>query len=165
MQHAVFPIWIIPALAGMAIPLVLVPAALLAKRSRLNRQLTHKERMEAIRMGVTPPSDSSPPGPGSLVAIGAGVPIAAVLMAWLTAERIPYVAPEYGVDSLLVVAGVWACAVLISGFALTITLILGLLQHRARARAEKREREAAAFGSAKPAHDPDAFDLTGRHAY
>lgn len=165
MQHAAFPIWLVPALAGMAIPLILVPAALLAKRSRLNRQLTHKERMEAIRMGVTLPSRPSTPGAGSLVAIGAGVPIAAVLMAWLTAERIPYVTPEYGVDSLFVVLGIWGCAALISGFALTVTLILGLLQHRARARTEKLEREASAFASAKPAHDPDAFDLTGRHAY
>lgn len=146
------------ALAGIALPAILVPSVLLLKYSRLKRHWTHLERMEAIRMGIAPPPTFSTPGAGSVVAIGAGVPIVAVLGAWLTTAKVFH---GYGDGSLTLAATVWGCALLISGMAMTTSVALGVLQHRARARAAKRDP----FDSAKPAHDPDAFDLTGRHAY
>jgi len=156
MHNSALAVW--PAVAGIALPLILVPTILLLKHSRLKRQWAHQERMEAIRMGVSAPSSRSFPGSASVVAIGAGVPFVAILGAWLTTI---VVLPGPWEDPLWPLAIVWGCAFLISGMALVTSLVLGVLQHRACARAAARESRA----SAKPAHDPDAFDLTGRHAY
>jgi len=141
-----------PALAGIALPLFLVPTILLLRHSRLKRQWAHLERMEAIKRGIPAPPDHSSPGSGGVVAIGAGVPIAAILGAWLTTMAF---GNGHGDDLLIV----WGCASIISALALVTSLVLAVLQHRARA------AEWDARASAKPAHDPDAFDLTGRHAY
>jgi len=150
------PIW--PALAGIALPAILVPTILLFKRFRLKRHWEHLERMEAIRLGVPAPLSQASPGPGSVIAIGAVVPALAILGAWLTTIA---VLPGPWEDPLWPLAIVWGCAFLISAMALAAALVLGVLQHRAYTRASRRETHA----SAKPAHDPDAFDLTGRHAY
>lgn len=146
------------ALAGILLPAFLVPTVILLKHSRMKRQWEHLERMEAMRSGVPAPASQSPPGSGSVVAIGAGVPAASVLGAWLTTIAVPH---GRGEETLVLAAIVWGCALLISALAMTTALVLGILQHRACARVARRE----SHGSAKPTHDPDAFDLTGRHAY
>ena len=155
MHNSALAVW--PAVAGIALPLILVPTILLLKHSRLKRQWAHLERMKAIKMGVAPPTQSTPAS-GSVVAIGAGVPAVAVLGAWLTTI---VVLPGPWEDPLWPLAIVWGSALTIGALALATSLVLGVLQHRACARSTRRE----ALASAKPAHDPDAFDLTGRHAY
>lgn len=145
-------------LMGMAIPMIVVPAALLFKRFKLNRELEHRERMEAIRRGAPAPASSSLPGAGSVVVIGAGVPAAAVFCAWMATASIPHV---YGDRTVVLISVIWGCALLVSVAALATSLVLGVLQHRAGERAAMR----GSHSSTKPAHDLDAFDLTGRHAY
>lgn len=149
-------IW--PALAGIALPLFLVPAIILLRHSRLKRQWAHLERMEAIKRGVPAPSARPTPGAGAVGVIGVGVPIAAVFCAWMSTLAVPHGHGDY---SIILVAIIWGGASIISAMALATALVLGVLQHRALDRAAKREAHA----SAKPAYDPDAFDLSGHGAY
>jgi len=149
-----------PALAGIALPLFLVPTIILLRHSRLKRQWAHQERMEAIKRGIPSPPAQLTPGPGSIVAIGAGVPVVAVFCALLMTMRVS-LGREDENGMLEFLAIIWCCTVLICGLAMATSLVLGVLQHRARA----REAEWGARVSAKPAYDPDAFDVTGRHAY
>jgi hypothetical protein len=141
-------------LFGIAIPMIIVPAALYAKHVGRVRQYRHLEQMQALKAGVTLPPTVPLPGPFSLVAIGAGVPMACLLGAFAATESMRHQLP-YNTAALTIVWG--ACAVVGLG-ALATTLALGLLLHRANARAAAMARDS----SAKPAYDPDMFDPAHR---
>lgn len=144
---------IIP-LAGIALPLILVPAVMILKQVGRRRHYRHLERMEAIREGRPLTQSGLTPGPGSIVAIGAGVPIVAMGGALVITSQVSVFLD----DALPVLAIVWACAGLISLCALATALILGMLAHRAH----RHEVALRGDGSAKPAYDPDLFDAAGR---
>jgi len=147
---------IIP-LAGIALPLVLVPTLMLPKQGQRKRYWRHLERMQALAAGVPVPPASSTPGTGAVIAIGAGVPIFAIFAALVMTMNLH----RYSPDSLVHAAIAWGCALIVSMGALTTSLILGLLQHRAHAQSASRFTDAA-FDSSKPAYDPDAFDVASR---
>lgn len=141
-------------LLGIAIPMVIVPAALFAKHVGKARQYSHLERMQALKAGVTLPPTVSLPGPFSLVAIGAGVPMACMLGAFAATESVRHQLP-YTSTPLVII---WVACAALGVCALATALILGLLLHRANSRAQAATRDA----SAKPAYDPDMFDSAHR---
>jgi len=148
-------------LTAIALPAVLVPTLMALKQRHQKRHWQHLERMKAIANGVPIPPSGSPPGSAGVIAIGAGVPALAILGAFLSTMQVEHYMPQ----ALERTAITWAFACIISMGAMTTSLILFVLQHRAHARATA---EAAAsyvqahFDSTKPAYDPDAFDVVAR---
>jgi hypothetical protein len=147
---------IIP-LAGIALPLFLVPTIMLLKQGHQKRHWRHLERMQALAAGVPVPPLSSPPGTAAVIAIGAGVPICSVFAAMIATLNMH----RYTPDGPAQIAIVWAFALIVSMGALTTSLILAVLQNRAHARAASSFADAA-FDSSKPTYDPDAFDVVSR---
>jgi hypothetical protein len=141
---------IIP-LAGIMLPMVLVPTVITLAHRLKKREWQHKERLRAIELGMPVPGTESRLGAGSVTAIGAGVPAASVLGAFLTTVNIPYDHDEF----LPILAVSWGCAFLISTGAMITSVVLGVMLTRS-ARASRAANELAAF---KPAMDPDAYDV------
>jgi hypothetical protein len=77
-------------IAGLALPMILVPVILGIRYARLERELEHAERMKALELGRTLSKDE---GwwtlPRISVAIGAGVPTAVFFCAWQASESQP----------------------------------------------------------------------------
>jgi hypothetical protein len=144
---------IIP-LAGIILPLVLVPLVMTLKFRMKKREWEHLERMRALQMGVVPPQAGHRIGPGVLISIGTGVPAASVLAAGVTSLNIPTDLP----DPLAVIAIAWGCAWLISTGAMVTALVLGVVQAKANKVASTVDQDPAA----KPAYDPDAYDVVSR---
>jgi hypothetical protein len=138
---------------GIAIPMIIVPAALFAKHVGRKQQYRHLERMQALKAGVTLPPMVPLPGPGAIVAIGAGVPMVCVVGALAATEMVRNQTP----DPQIAMALIWSMTLLLGLCGLATALIFGLLLHRANARAL-----ASANDSTKPAYDPDMFDPAHR---
>ncbi|MDG3003104.1 hypothetical protein [Paludisphaera mucosa] len=147
------PPTIIP-LAGIALPLILVPTIMLTKNLGQRRYYRHLERMQALKSGLPVPASTPLPGPGSVVAIGAGVPIVSILGALIATASIPWESP----DVLPLTAIIWSMSLFLALGGLTTALILGVLLHRAH----RRSTSTDAAASAKPAYDPDMFEPAGR---
>jgi hypothetical protein len=140
MEHVLIPI------AGMAIPIIIVPTVLAMKHVRQKREWEHLERIRALELGQ--------PVPGSEVSravvagvIGAGVPIGSFLFAWLASMT-------SHVDE-----SVWAGASIvgIGGVIGGVLLAKQLLGTRAPATSEP-----TSLANGKPVVDPDAYDIAGR---
>ncbi len=144
---------IIP-LAGIALPVILVPIILLFKQIAQKRQFRHLEQMQAIKSGRPLPAATQIPGPGSVVAIGAGVPTAAILGALIATANFS----RHAEDLLPLMGVIWSCAAFVSLSGMATALILGIMAHRAHGRETSRPLD----DSAKPAYDPDLFDAAGR---
>lgn len=141
-------------LLGIAIPMVIVPAALFAKHLGRKAQHRHLERMHALKAGMALPPTVPLPGPGSIIALGAGVPMACVLGACVATDMIR----GQTEDLPALTAIIWSFALFIAVCGLGSALVLGVLLHRANARAEA----AMMRDSAKPTYDPDMFDPAQR---
>ena len=75
---------IIP-IVGILMPLVLVPTILVLKHRHKRREWEHRERMRAMERPDAARRDlAGAVGSGGVAAIGAGVPMASVLAAFLT---------------------------------------------------------------------------------
>ncbi len=145
-MHEINALWI-PIIA-ILMPLVLVPTIMILKHRTLQRQWQHKERMQAIELGVpTSPANLG----GSVAAVGAGVPIAAVIAAVMT--TLSYQAPDG--EEVAVLGIVWGCTLMISA----IGMVSGLILARANGRARNESDSLYALRNGKPAFDPDAFDV------
>lgn len=134
-------------LAAIALPAVIVPMSIAGKHLARQRQYRHEERMQALKAGLHPSAGVQVPGPGAVVAIGAGVPVAAVLGALGATLSLPFHTP----DLVPLLAIIWSASVLLGICGLATGLILGLMLHRA-------SRRRAAAPSGKAAYDPDLFD-------
>ena len=144
---------IIP-LSGIMMPLVLVPTIILLVHSHKKREWHHQERLRALEMGLPASGPDRMPGGGTVIAIGAGVPIASVLTAWMTTISVSDSHPDY----MPIVAVAWGCAFMISSGALITSLVLGVLLMRSRKPAEPVDQ----FAAIKPAYEPDAYDVVSR---
>ncbi len=141
---------IIP-LAGIMLPLILVPTIIALVHRHKRREWRHQEQLRAIEMGLPAPATERALGGATVAAIGAGVPVAAVLTAWLTTMSVPHSKYDY----MAIVAVSWGCAFLISLFALITSLVLAILLIRSSNPAQPVNQ----FAANKPAYDPDAFDV------
>jgi hypothetical protein len=141
---------VIVPLAGIMMPLVLAPTIIAMAHRMKKREFQHKERLRAFELGL-PYNEVEPRvGGGTVTAIGAGVPAASVLAAWLTTMSVPSAHSDY----LPVVAIAWGCAFMISTAAVIGSLVLAGMLMRGR-----KATESADHFAAKPAYDPDAYDV------
>src|SRR4051795_9387208 len=100
---------IIP-LAGIMLPVVLVPI-IIAMTSRMKkREWQHKERLRAIELGMPASAPHQSLGGGTVTMIGAGVPAASVLSALLFTMNLSEGHPDY----MPILAVVWGFAFMIS---------------------------------------------------
>ncbi len=137
-------------IAGMMIPIILVPTILVLRHSHRRREWEHMERMRAMELGFAPPSSTAGAFWPAMtaIAIGAVVPIGAFLFAWLAS-----LTTHAREEIWLTATGVGTSAV-IGGSVLAHRLI-GV--HRAE------PSRSAPEPYVKPAHfDPDAYDTVGR---
>jgi len=146
---------IIP-LCGIMMPLVLVPTIILLVHRQKKREWHHQERLRALEMGLLASGPDRMPGGGTVIAIGAGVPIASVLTAWMTTISVSDSHPDY----MPIVAVAWGCAFMISSGALITSLVLGVLLMRSRKLAATEPVDQ--FAAIKPAYEPDAYDVVSR---
>lgn len=145
---------IIPVLA-ILMPLLLVPTILTMKHRHRRREWEHMERMRALNGPQPLTRMGNWVGGGGVAAIGAGVPIAAVLAALATTmtwHSMPY-------EEMPVPAIAWGCAVVISLAGFGASLLLALLQ--ARTQRHLDAAAAAELRAEKPVFDPDTFDVVG----
>ena len=114
-MHEINALWI--PIIGILMPLALVPMILILKHRTLQREWQHKERMRAVEMGL--PVGALHSG-GSVAAVGAGVPIAAVIGAVTT--TLSYTSPEG--EEVAVLGIVWGCALMIGAIGMISSLFL-----------------------------------------
>lgn len=161
-HHLAIPI------TGILMPLFLVPIAMTMRLRQRKREWEHLERMRSLELGLPSPISSAG---GGVAAIGAGVPIVAMIAAFITtiivlesdgpARLLVNDGPFQGQAefSIPVLAIVWGCAATVSVLAMVIALILGVVQARARSRALQSSQWAS--GHSKPAFDPEAYEFAG----
>jgi hypothetical protein len=131
---------IIP-LAGLAIPIIVVPMSLAFKHAAKLRDLEHAERMRALELGRFNPGDESWSVPAKLAAaIGAGVPIVTMIAATIAS----------------LVAGFHEVIWIAAGGVGTASVICGACLGGELLKAGARQAV-----DAKPAYEPDAFDVVG----
>jgi hypothetical protein len=140
-------------IVAILMPLVLVPTILVLKHRHKKREWEHRERMRAMETPFPIPHALGLGTSRGVAAIGAGVPVASVLAAFLTS--ISWEPTTY--DDVSVPAVAWACAVLISAGALVTSLVLASMH----AKAAEKAASAARMDLAKPAFDPDTLDVVG----
>jgi hypothetical protein len=127
-------------MAAFLIPIIVVPTALAFKHARRVRELEHLERMRAIELGRLQPGDESWSTPARIVtSIGAGVPIASMIIAFLESQQHGYRFETWFFCGCTALAGVIGGTCLASRYLLV-----------------PREADPAA---SKPVYDPDAFDV------
>jgi hypothetical protein len=132
-------------LAGIALPLVLVPTIIAMKHARQKREWEHLERMKAMELGRPVPSALGDDAWPAIVAIGIGavMPIAVFLFTWLACLTARLDSDIFLAPLFVGVAGVLGGAT---------------LGHRLLS---ARERATAASYPTKPAFDPEALDVVG----
>lgn len=132
-------------LAGMAIPIIIVPTVLGFKMAQRKREYEHLERMKALETGQSLPSRTAWPAAVTLTAIGAGVPMAAFLFTFLASV------------SAQVPGEIWMAPVFAT---LLSSLVTGNLAPKLLSPPKAALPDHLANG--KPAYDPDAYDVVGR---
>ena len=144
---------IIPIVA-ILMPMVLVPTILTLKHRHRRREWLHQERLRAMDLGLPAADSGKRMGGGSVVAIGAGVPVASVFAALITTLNLPDSHPDY----MAIVAIAWGCSFVISTAALITSLVLGVMVMRANKTAESVDQ----FAALKPSFEADAYDVVSR---
>src|SRR6185312_16780603 len=137
---------ILPIIA-LVIPIVIVPTVLGIKHARFLREVEHAERMRAMELGRTLAGDESWSPASVAVVIGAGVPIAAMLIAFMSGKsfhNVEQIRAIWQTASTVGLGGV------ICGTALGAQLF------------SKRHQATPVSHEEKPAFDPEAFDVVGR---
>ncbi len=142
-------------IVAIVMPLFLVPTILVLKHWFKRREWEHLERMRSME-STSPPRMVGGVGTGGVAAIGAGVPAASVLGAFLTTLYAP---PTTMFDDIPVAVVAWGCAAVIAGGGMFTALVLAFLQ--ARTVRHIASIEASHVETFKPAFDPDTFDVVG----
>ena len=137
-------VFLIPIVA-MLIPMIIVPTALGFKHARFLREKEHAERMKALELGRTLAEDESWTPANIAVAIGAGVPLGSLGIAWLAGQTSPFVAQPISVAAGIIGLGGVICGTILA------------LRH-----SSTRHQQAFPYQSEeKLAYDPDTFDVVG----
>ena len=130
-------------LAGIAVPIVIVPVALGLKHARAERELEHVERMKALELGRTLPQDEPWWTPIRLsLAIAVGVPVGA----FAGRGVLPLVWDGYE-------GGIW--------FAASLVGLGGVLSGSWLASRQLTARQGDERAFAKPHFEDDVFDVAG----
>jgi hypothetical protein len=131
-------------IAGMSIPLILVPTILVLRHARLERELEHAERIKALELGRTLPQDEPWWTPARIcVAIGAGVPIGVFGLAFLAGQTMHDAEPAWIAAGMVGVAGV-LCGTFLAGRYITHS---------------SPSKWVVDLGQTKPDVEADAFDV------
>jgi hypothetical protein len=140
-------------IVGMLIPIIIVPTALGIKHARFLREVEHAERMRAMELGRTLPEDESWDESWTFasvaVIIGAGVPIGAMLIAFMASKSLPNVGGK--IESIWMTTMIIGLAGVISGSVLGGQLF-----------SKRNQPTQVASQDEKPAYDPEEFDVVGR---
>ena len=131
-------------LAGIALPLVLVPTILAFRQIQKKREYQHLERMKALETGRSVPGESNWPQAFVCAAVGAGVPIAAFLftfLAWVNRSGTP--------------GEIWVAPAVVSLGAVMSSM--GLVSSLFASDKSKAKIDPGLNG--KPVLDPDAYDV------
>ena len=135
------PALLIP-LAGIMLPMFLVPTIMAMKQTQRRREWEHLERMKALELGRPLPSAQVWPALAT-IAIGAIMPMGVFIVAWLAS-------PSASGSAFEGAAFVGVCGVFAGAF-------LGK-----RLFAERSTKPADLETIAKPRFDPEAYDVVGR---
>jgi hypothetical protein len=142
------PEMLIP-LAGIGLPMVLVPTIIGMKHAARKREFEHQERMKALEMGR--------PFPGSdawasavAISIGAVVPLGALFVAWLTTVTTSSPHQE----------GPWEAAGITGALSVCCGSMLAWRMAGGRVRGQKAGADPNTNG--KATYDPDAYDVVSR---
>jgi len=133
-------------IVALLVPIIIVPTALGFRHARFLCEVAHKERIKAMELGRELPGDRSGSPAAFAAAIGAGVPILAMLFAWLASPQVYRSHSEQIWD--------WAALVGLAGL-ISGSILAARLALRSKAAATDQ-------GSLKPDYDPDAYDVVGR---
>lgn len=136
------------AVMALAIPMVVVPVALVMKYLARRREQQHLERMRAIEMGHAPVGSDFWPAVTALM-IGAGVPLGACLLALVSTL---IMRDEDVAKPAWIVAGIIGGAGVVGGTVLASVLL---------AIRRRQPPQAPLSMHHKPAFDPDVFDPVG----
>jgi hypothetical protein len=131
-------------IVALLIPIIVVPTALGLKHARFLREVEHRERMRAMELGRALPESQSWSPTGLAGAIGAGVPIASMVIAGMATHS----------DAHSYAASIWKAAGLVGLGGVICGTILAALRFAARPQ--------PAPDMVKADYDPDAYDVVGR---
>lgn len=137
-------------LAAIMLPMVLVPILVTLRNRQKRREWLSRERMRALELGLPAPAPEPALGAGAVVLIGAGVPVASVIAAFVTTMNLSESNPDY----LSIIAIAWGCGMIVSTAAIISSLVLGVML--VRSHGASRAADALAV---KPVYDPDAYDV------
>ena len=138
-------------IAGILMPLILVPTVVVLKGRQRRREWEHRERMKALEFGVPMVVSHPWAAATAAIAIGLGAPASAFLFCWLAVKT------SQVSDGIFVAAGFVGVAGVISGARLATRLFTG--SGSAPASSEVPPLHAR---DGKPAFDPDTFDVVGQ---
>ena len=133
-------------IVALLIPIVIVPTALGFKHARFLREVEHAERMRAMELGRTLPGEGAWTPAGIALTIGAAVPMASMLLAWLATRSMNMV--DAPIEIVWKMAGMVGLGGVICGSVLASQQFL--------------KGDKATSIDEKPVYDPDEFDVVGR---
>lgn len=141
---------LIPIMA-LAVPMVIAPTAIWSRHRLRVRQMEHDERLRALELGVVPRgSGMNWPGAAVCLGLGAVAPVGSMLVAWLAVMTADAPNETFGIPLLISFAGIWAAKELADR----------MMGRQPEADAAPARRFVSRPG-AKPAVDPDAYDVVG----
>lgn len=132
-------------LAGIALPIVLVPTIMGMRQASRKREMQHAERMRALELGQ--PITGQSHWAAAVAAIGAGVPLTSFIFTFLAY-----------VNSHNPPGEIWMAPTITSFFALVGAVKLGALAFKPP---KPQVADEPAYNG-KPHYDPDAYETVGR---
>jgi hypothetical protein len=130
-------------LAGIALPMILVPTILTLRQAGKKREYAHLERMKALEMGQPVPGESNWAQAFACAAVGLGVPSVAFLFTMIAVLNAPSTPGE-----------IWMAPAVVSCFALMSSAGMA-----GKVFCTRKKPDAPA--EAKFQMDPDAYDVVG----
>ena len=142
---------VIPIVA-LLIPIIIVPTAMGIKHARYLREVEHAERMRAMELGRPSVEEHAKSPMGVAGQIGVGVPLGAMFIAFIAVSK------QGPSETIWMAAATIGVAGVVCGSILAALRICGSILASLRMKAGQ---DQAAPVVAKPAYDPDEFDVVG----
>lgn len=137
-------------ITALMIPIVIVPTSLWFRHRGRVQQMEHAERIRAMELGIKPQAAQiSWPGAALCMAIGAGVPVGSMLVAWFATMTNEAPTEIFGIPLVMSFGAIWTAKALADR-------MMGGEEAEAIAAAQRARGVA---NPAKPTFDPDAYDV------